>query len=229
MTVTKLDTFTQLSDFDKAGKRIASGIAGYEKLMQSASIAALQHIEKHGNSNVLEPLYRATLAWRNKRMSNAWVAWVVSYSWFIFNPRNLKGQALTKAKEEGFHSLWVKSKGKEMNIDGAKGEPWYEAKPDAKAVEPVQAAVKIAAIQKMMNKLLADGMLHDTDGKPINLGKLRTEFRAMIETLEVPHKPVVTTEKPKAKAKAKVEPKAPKAKPPKAKPPVSVAPTVVAA
>ena len=112
----------------------------------SASIAALQHIEKHGNSNVLEPLYRATLAWRNKRMSNAWVAWVVSYSWFIFNPRNLKGQALTKAKEEGFHSLWVKSKGKEMNIDGAKGEPWYEAKPEAKADKPeAKADAKPAA------------------------------------------------------------------------------------
>ena len=208
MTITRLETFTTLADFEKAGKRISSGISGYERLMQTASVAALSHIAKHGNYNVLEPLYRAALSWRNPRLVNAWVAWVVEYSWLVFNPRKLTGKALSEAKASAFTNLWQKSKGKAMNIDGAKAANWYEAKPASEKAAPVQMAIKVAAIQKQLNKLLKDNMLLDTDGKPVDLAKLRTELRAMIETLEVPHKPIVQTATAKTKAKAKAKRKA---------------------
>lgn len=212
MTVTKLETFTTLADFEKAGKRISSGISGYERLMQTASVAALTHIAKHGNYGVLEPLYRAALAWRNPRLANAWVAWVVGHSWLVFNPRKLTGKQLSEAKASAFNSLWQKAKGKEMNIDGAKSDNWFEAKPATEKAAPIQMAIKVATIQKQLNKLLKDNMLLDTDGKPVDLAKLRSELRAMIETLEVPHKAIVVTaptkdkQETKAKAKRTVKP-----------------------
>ena len=207
MTVTRLETFTTLADFEKAGKRISSGINGYERLMQTASVAALIHIAKHGNYNVLEPLYRAALSWRNPRLANAWVAWVVGHSWLVFNPRKLTGKALSEAKASAFTSLWQKAKGKAMNIDGAKAVNWYEAKPATEKTAPVQMAIKVATIQKQLNKLLKDNMLLDTDGKPVDLAKLRSELRAMIATLEVPHKTIVQTAPTKMETKAKAKAK----------------------
>jgi hypothetical protein len=84
--VTKIETFKTLDDFKKLGRRIATGVANSMELIQMGTIAAMEHIEAHGNVAVLEPIAAAVGSYMSKSLALKWKAWAIANSWFTFNP-----------------------------------------------------------------------------------------------------------------------------------------------
>lgn len=127
--VARIKTYQTIEDFEAVAKRIISANSHNKGLMQEATIAMLEHLEKHGNINIAKPLYLASLSFATN-LQKAWRYYVTGYSWLVFNAKDLRGQAILKAE---FTELWTKSAAPsaKMDLDGARGAKWYDAKAPA--------------------------------------------------------------------------------------------------
>lgn len=200
----KPEEFVALAD------RIKAGVTGYMELAQTGSIAMLEHLEAHGNINVIKPMFEAAKSFnpglmnkttnvrRDGSMARKWRAFIVAHSWLVYNPNNLKGSKLASAT---FVELWAKDKTKKMNVDGAKLVKWYDYQigksANAKAVPGVTVAERLRkAVQALINKRLVT----DTAGNVLTVGRVRSLIVAELEKLEGPAKPVVVAGKTVKKA-----------------------------
>lgn len=189
--VSKIQAFKTLEDFKKLGRRIATGVANSMELIQMGTIAAMEHIEAHGNVAVLEPIASAVGSYMSKSLALKWKAWVIAHSWFTFNPNNLKGSKLGSAT---FAQIWVKTKGKAMNIDGMRSIKWfnYEPEKDVKPDVPVDINKLASKLAKQVQQAIEAGLLVGNDGKTkVSAHEARSILKAAVETLVDVHKPVV--------------------------------------
>lgn len=216
-------TYTTLSDFEAVAKRIKTATGNVFALMQSATVAALEHIEKHGNVCMLEPLADAAKYFKSKSLADKWQAYVLAHSWFVYNPRELKGKAL---KDANFALLYVKDRARKMDIDGARATQWHEFEVDrATNDKPVKAGDAVSAFVKRLQKLIEADKLHDATGNIIGMAGLRAMIKAECESLKAKAKPVIETGKAPADTDATNSKPAKVAKPRKAKATVTVLPT----
>lgn len=223
MATAKIITYTTLSDFEAVAKRIKTATGNVFALMQSATIAALEHIEKHGNVCMLEPLADAAKYFKSKTLSDKWQAYVLAHSWFIYNPRELKGKAL---KDANFASLYVKDRARKMDLDGARATNWHEYEIErATNDKPVKAGDAVSAFVKRLQKLIDADKLTDATGATIGMADLRAMIKAECESLKAKQKTIVDTGKAPADTDATNSKPAKVAKPRKSKATVTVLPT----
>jgi hypothetical protein len=227
MATAKIITYTTLSDFEAVAKRIKTATGNVFALMQSATVAALEHIEKHGNVCMLEPLADAAKYFKSKSLSDKWQAYVLAHSWFVYNPRELKGKAL---KDANFASLYVKDRARKMDLDGARATSWHEFElPSASGNDkPVKAGDAVSAFVKRLQKLIDADKLTDATGATIGMADLRAMIKAECESLKAKQKTVVDTGKAPADTDATNSPAKVKASKPRKTAIVTVLPTPVA-
>ncbi len=189
MATAKIITYTTLSDFEAVAKRIKTATGNVFALMQSATVAALEHIEKHGNVCMLEPLADAAKYFKSKALSDKWQAYVLAHSWFVYNPRELKGKAL---KDANFASLYVKDRVRKMDLDGARATNWHEFElPSVANDKPVKAGDAVSAFVKRLQKLIDADKLQDATGATIGMADLRAMIKAECESLKAKQKTIV--------------------------------------
>jgi hypothetical protein len=222
--VAPIGTFTNMSDFEKVGKEIASGVPGYKQLLQNASVAAVIHLDKHGNFNVIRPLWEAAKTF-SAGEGRKWFDWIISHTFLEYNPNKLRGNALAEA---GFESLFKKNKAKKMDLDGAKKNAWFDhvkARPSVGA-QSVNLSKMVDTMLARLSKLLAANALYvpTSDGKGVakkaTAADVRSELKHKLEAIVSQPLKVVggTASKPAPSAKKATARKASKvAKPAKAK------------
>lgn len=189
--VSKIETFKTLDDFKNLGRRIATGVANSMELIQMGTTAAMEHIEAHGNVAVLEPIAAAVGSYMSKTLALKWKAWAIAHSWFTFNPNDLKGSKLGSAT---FAQVWVKTKGKAMNLDGMRSVKWfnYEPEKDVKPDAPVDINKLASKLAKQVQQAIEAGLLVGNDGKTrVSAHEARTILKAAVETLVETHKVTV--------------------------------------
>jgi len=199
-------------EFEAIASRIVAGVTGYRELVQAATVAMLEHLAKHGNINVIKPMFEAAKSFnpglpnkstnirRDGSMARKWRAYIVAHSWLVYNPNNLKGAKLASAT---FAELWAKDKSRAMDIDKAKAVKWYDFSLDhganAKAIVGVALAERI---RKQVQALLKQRLVSDANGNVMTVGRVRQLIKAELEKLEAPAKvPAGTTVLKPAKAK----------------------------
>lgn len=214
MAIKKIATYTNQSDFDRVGLAIEQHNAGYKELLQQASVGALLHLEKHGNFNVLKPLWKAATTFSTGE-GRKWHKWILEYSFMTYNPAGLRGEKLSKA---AFQDLWRKDKSKHMNVDGARKNAWHDYKVQkAERTEPVNLSKYVATFIRGLNDLLEHNLvaMPATGKSPVRMATpadVRSELRAALETIvsrpknakPAPNKADKPAPKVKAKAPAKV-------------------------
>ena len=191
MTTTKIDTFKTLADFEALGKRIRTAAGTPFNLVQVGLIAALTHLEKNGNVNVLKPIITAIEdSFLNRGMVRKVRQYVLTYSWLEYNARGFKA---TQLRDAQFDTVWTKNKTKKMNIDGAKAENWYEIDlPGREDAAPVDLEKFADTFAKRIQKMIEGDKL--VKGKKLaTVGEVRSMLRAALEKLEAKHKVTTTT------------------------------------
>lgn len=183
MTATK--TINMSLDAINAGaKALVSSAHNNRSRSQTLTIAAIIHLSEHGNSRVFEKLYHAIGLAFGKGAQNTWRSYVIDHTWLVFNPHNLSASKLKSVIDANFSSVFVKDVTKTIDIESAKASPWFEHEADKADQKPMNAEATIAAFVKRLNKLMHDGKLVGTDGKPVDLGEMRSTFRRAAEALE---------------------------------------------
>lgn len=224
MATRSINTYTNQADFDRVGEAISKGVPGYKALLQSATIAALSHLTKHGNYNVIRPLWDAAQTF-SAGEGRKYLDYMVTYSGLTYNPNKLRGEQLNKAT---FAELWsakgAKAKG---DIDAARKVNWFDhVKVRADNGKPVDLRKYMARIVKAMNALVVANRLAmpTQDGKGIarmaTAADVRSAMREAIEEIVKPKavaprdgRKSLPKEKPVAKAKKAVKVAAKKAEP----------------
>lgn len=203
----KISTYKNLADFERVGTQIAKQMGHFETLMQEASVAALEHLEQHGNYNILKPLWQAAQSWRSASMANKWKAWLIGHSWLVYNPKNLRGAQL---RDAAYETLWAKDKAKKIDLDGARKTPWFEQSiTRAPSTKPVNLETQVARFMKSLQALLEAKKIVAGKGKEqhtATIGEIRAEIRSQLEALATPvivkgapnknDRPKATTAKP---------------------------------
>jgi hypothetical protein len=175
--VTGIGSYKNQSDFEKVAKEIASGVSNYANLMHSASVAALVHYDKHGNSLVFKPLWDAAKTFSAGE----------GRKWFTYNPLKLRGEKLASAD---FNTLFKRDKSKVSDVDGAKAKHWRDHKVTRQSVtRPVDIRKQVATMIKSLQALLNANRLvvMTADGKGIakkaGAADVRAEVKAALEQL----------------------------------------------
>ena len=183
MTASK--TINMSLDAINAGaKALVSSAHGNRSRSQTLTVAAIIHLSEHGNSRVFEKLYAAIGLAFGKGAQNTWRSYVIDHTWLVFNPNKLSASKLKATIDANFSSVFVKDQSKSIDIEGAKAKPWFDHEPAKDEQKPMNAEATIAAFVKRLNKLLADGKLVGTDGKPMPLADVRSAMRRASEALE---------------------------------------------
>ena len=215
--ITRTATFTNLAAFVAVADKIKAGVPEYKALLQTATVAALEHLDKHGNYNVIKPLWEAAATF-SKGEGRKWLNYLETFSHLKYNPKGLRGQALADAT---FDALFAKVKGKVMQIDKARKVNWFDhVMVRADTSKPVDLAKQVATIMKSLSALLEANRLvvMSADKKGIarhaSAADVRSELKHQLEAIV--NKPLKVVQGGK-KPETKVEPKA------KATAPVKVA------
>lgn len=196
MTTSKIATYTTVADFEAVAKRIANGIGNAKRLMQQATIAAMEHLQAHGNVNVFAPLDKAGTSF-TKAQHNLWRKYVQHFTWLRYNADNKNGKAL---KEAAFDKLWTKDKAGKMDIDAAREVDWFTWSPDdAKDQPEIDLADYVKSVEKRIKKLLADKKLYTKEApngaitkRNARVADVRKEMLAMLTVLtDIHHEPIV--------------------------------------
>lgn len=216
---TKTVTYTNLAAFIAVADKIKAGVPEYKALLQTATIAAFVHLEKHGNYNIIKPLWDAASTF-SKGEGRKWLDYLTTFSHLAYNPKSLRGNALADAK---FEDLFAKVRGKAMRIDEARKVNWFDhVRARADTSKPVSLQKQVATMIKSLSALLEANRLVVTtaDGKGIarhaSAADVRSELKHQLETIVTMIKVVDGGKKNAGKAAPKV----------KAIAPVKVAPKV---
>lgn len=184
--VTGIGSYKNQSDFEKVGAEIKSGVPGYANLLWSASVAALIHYDKHGNSLVFKPLWDAARTF-SAGEGRKWFNWLELHSKLIYNPLKLRGDKLAQA---AFNDLFKRDKSKVSDIEGAKVHHWRDHKMIRQSVsKPIDVRKQVATYIKSLQALLNSNrlVLMAVDGKGIarkaGAADVRAEIKAAIESL----------------------------------------------
>ena len=188
-------------DFVALAERVKAGVSGYMELVQTGSVAMLEHLAKHGNINVIKPMFEAAKSFnpglpnkktqerRDGSMARKWRGFIVAHSWLVYNPKNLKGAALASAT---FEDLWAKDRSRKMNIDAAKATKWFDYQLDRGASTKALAGVTLAEkIRKQVQALLNKRLIADASGKVLTPGRVKALIARELEKLEAPAKETV--------------------------------------
>lgn len=188
-------------EFEALANRVKAGVTGYMELVQTGTIAMLEHLDAHGNWNIIKPLFEAAKSFnpglpnkstsirRDGSMARKWRAYIVAHSWLVYNPSNLKGAKLASAT---FAELWAKDKTRKMNVEGAKATKWYDYQLDRASNKKALAGVTLAErIRKQVQALLNNRLVSDTSGNVLTVGRVRSLIVAELEKLEAPAKVTV--------------------------------------
>lgn len=196
MTTSKIATYTTVADFEAVAKRIANGIGNAKRLMQQATIAAMEHLQAHGNVNVFAPLDKAGTSF-TKAQHNLWRAYVQNYTWLRYNVDNKTGKALAGA---AFDKLWTKDKSGTMDIDGARDVDWFTYEAPGMDKPDIELADYVKSVEKRIKSLLTDKKLFIKTGadggvitiKHARVADVRKALNAMLTVLtDIHHEPIV--------------------------------------
>ena len=185
--VTGIGSYKNQSDFEKVAKDIMSGVPGYANLLWSASVAALVHYDKHGNSLVFRPLWAAAKTF-SAGEGRKWFNWLEIHSKLVYNPLKLRGEKLANAN---FNDLFKRDKSKVSNIDGAKVHHWRDHKVTraTSMTKPIDVHKQVSTYIKTLQTLLNSNrlVLMTADGKGIarkaGAADVRAEIKAAMESL----------------------------------------------
>lgn len=200
---TKIGTYATVADFEAVSTRIIRGIGNAKRLMQEATIAAMEHLNAHGNVNVFAPLDKAGAAF-TKAQHKLWRAYIQHYTWMRYNVDNKTGKALASA---AFDKLWTKDKSGKIDIDGAKDTDWYTFEAPGTDKPDLDLDDYVKSVEKRIKSLLKDQKLLIKTGatggaitiKHAKAVDVRKALIAMLTVLtDVHHEPVVEDGKPKA-------------------------------
>lgn len=205
--VTGIGSYKNQSDFEKVAKEIKAGVPNYATLLWSASVAALVHYDKHGNSLVFKPLWEAASTF-SAGEGRKWFNWLETYSKLTYNPLKLRGDKLANAD---FNTLFKRDKSKVSDVGGAKAHHWRDHKITRSTTSkpvPLERQVKtwIKSLQDLLNTNRL--VIMTADGKGIarkaGAADVRAELKAAMESLT--NVRVVATNRT-APAAAKVTPR----------------------
>lgn len=183
---TKNVTYSNLAAFIAVGEKIKAGVPEYKALLQAATIAAFVHLEKHGNYNIIKPLWDAASTF-SKGEGRKWLDYLTTFSHLAYNPKSLRGNALADAK---FEDLFAKVKGKVMQIDNARKVNWFDhvmTRNDTS--KPVDLAKQIATMMKSLSALLEANrlvvMAADKKGiaRHASAADVRSELKHQLEAI----------------------------------------------
>ena len=177
---TKDGSSLTLADFKAAGKQVASGVTGYKDKMQTFTLYAFQHVEKHGDYNVLKPLFQAASTF-SKGEGRRWRDYVVTYTWLTYNPRKLSGAKLASAD---YGELWAKDKAKAMRVTEAEAVKWYDHEMNRGDTKTKKVSTE-AFIAKVMKQVQAAIFAHTLlKGEALaTVADVRAELKAQLEAL----------------------------------------------
>lgn len=147
--------------------------------IQEATLAALEHLAKHGNIRVLEPLWHLTRSFK-PALARQWRQYVLAHSFLDFNPNGLPTRAITKAQ---FVDIWVKNRAKEMSLEAARNTKWFEFALDRQE-EIIAVDIEIYAkgvVERLQSKI-ANRQLR-RNGELVEAAEVRRIFVQLLETL----------------------------------------------
>jgi hypothetical protein len=144
-------------------------------MFQVLTVQVYEHIEKHGDHTVIHELYRGALA-MSGNLKAKWLAHVQKYTHLDFNPKGIRGKALEEPKN--FNALFVKNKGKKMNVEEARANNWWLASYRAGTDDgTVNVTDKVQRFFKGIQKAIEDDKAVDAMAK-------RMTYAAIIDTLK---------------------------------------------
>ncbi|KAB2908184.1 MAG: hypothetical protein F9K30_23595 [Dechloromonas sp.] len=148
--------------------------------LQKWTVAALEHMAKHGDFMVLEPIWRGTRELR-PTLARRWREYVVAHSFLDYNPNDLVGRKLAAAS---FRALWIKNKSKTMALEAARRTRWFEFR-GSKEPTIVTVDVELYARRVVARlKSLIDGGQLWKDGKRVGAAVARNTFDQELKTLD---------------------------------------------
>lgn len=169
-------------------------------MFQVLTIQVYEHIEKHGDHTVIHELYRGALA-MSGNLKSKWLAHVQKYTHLNFNPKDLRGKALADPKN--FNALFVKDKGKKMNMDEARANNWWTASYSANRNDndKVNVSDKVARFFKGIQSAIEEDKAVDAMEKRLTYAAIVDMLKAEIDKLTPPTESAIPTKEP-AKAVA---------------------------